>query len=437
MYQLKFVRPGKKSAAHFSIIASLVFSFLFFLSSCEESSFVGLEIQPEEDRFRVRSTVDPVIASSLWTRDSILGVGYTRSVLGEVNDPLFGKLKASFMTQVGITSQPDFGTDPIVDSLVLHLLYVRHYGDIQSPQNISVYEVSRTIDSDSAYYSNLDPRERIFDQELLGSKTIIRQEGDSMISIPITNSAFRNKLFTAPDSVVQSIGAFITYFKGLYVTADLTGENGAFFTVNLNDVASGLTMYYRNTEFADSTLRFNYVIQDLANRINLFDHDYSPAVFFDGLGQTNTGDSVYYVQGGGGVMGRLDFEQLHAWRDSMPVSINSARLILPVETANVSFSLFPVPARLTVFERNPAGHMSGIIDMAIGDNYFGGTLNAQTGEYTINISSWVQDFIMNDDAASSLYINVRDSGVNADRVVLRSRHHPLGGPRLEIVYTRH
>jgi hypothetical protein len=436
MYLLKFLRGGK-GPARLSINISIIFSLLFLLSSCEESSFVGLEIQPEEDRFRVRSVADLDINSSLWTRDSLIGVGYTRSVLGEVNDPVFGRLRASFMTQVGIASQPNFGTNPLVDSLVLHLRYVRHYGDVQSPQDISIYEVSTTIDSDSAYYSNLDPLERIFDQELLASKTIIRQEGDSMISIPITNNVFQNKLLNAPDSVTGSIGAFITYFKGLYVTADLAGETGAFFTVNLNDAASRLTMYYRNTEFPDSTLQFNYVIQDLANRINLFDYDHSQAVFYPDLGQTGTADTVYYAQGGGGVMGRLDFGQLHAWRDSMPVSINSAKLILPVETADGSTSVFPRPARLTVFERNPLGNMSGIIDMAIGDNYFGGTLNAQTGEYTINLSSWVQDFIMKEDAASSLYVNIRDAGINPDRVVLRSRHHSLGGPRLEIVYTRH
>jgi hypothetical protein len=186
----------------------------------------------------------------------------------------------------------------------------------------------------------LTPCERIFDQELLASKTIIRQEGDSMISIPITNSVFQNKLLNAPDSATGSIGAFITFFKGLYVTAE-AGETGAFFMVNLNDAASRLTMYYRNTEFLDSTLQFSYVIQDLANRINLFDYDHSQAVFYPDLGQTGTADTVYYAQGGGGVMGRLDFGQLHTWRDSMPVSINSAKLILPVETADGSLPSFP------------------------------------------------------------------------------------------------
>ncbi len=437
---LNDINPCKRShflTAPLLIAVLFIVSSLFILTSCEDPSFVGLEIQPEEDRFRVRTSEETAISSSLWTRDSLPATGFARSVLGVLNDPLFGQAKASFMTQVVHPGPVNFGNNPVADSLVLHLRYTGTYGDPQAPLNINVFELSEAIDFQRTYYSNHDPSGMIYSQDILASQTIMQATGDTIISVHITNEDFWEKLISPPDDSVYNSGAkFVEYMKGLYLEALPAGETGTMLMVNLNDVNTRLSLYYRNTDFPDSTMTFNYVVSEGAN-INLFEHDHSTAVFAGQLGQTGTADTVFYVQGIAGVMGRLDFEQLHAWRDSMPVSINSARLILPVEGADATAALFPRPPRLTLFERNQEGVLSGTSDILLGDAYFGGAWNAETGEYNIGITTWMQNFILNENISNSLYVSVRDAWAVPNRTVMRNGNHPLGGPRLEITYTRH
>jgi len=410
---------------------------LLLITSCEESSFVGLEIQPPSDRFDVRSVTDTEVGTSVVTRDSVRSINHTRSLLGEMNDPLFGRSAASFLTQVGISALVDFGTDPVADSLVLYLQITGSYGDKLDPQEISIYELSELIVFDSVYYSNLDPLNMIYDQDLLGSDVYSHTQGDSIIALHITSKDFQDKLIFAPDSAVVSIGAFITYMKGLYVTAACEGETGALFTINLNHSNSRMSLFYRNTDYPDSSFRYDYIINESANRINLFDYDHSTAVFFDVIDQTGTDDTVFYVQGGAGIMGRLDLDHLINWRDSMPVSINSVRLILPVEENDQNADRFPPPARLSLFERGDDGLLYGIFDLALGDAYFGGTYNSQLKQYNLNITNFVQSLVKGKSDRSTIYVGVRDAGTIPNRVVFRNRNHSMGGARLDITYTRH
>jgi hypothetical protein len=414
----------------------LLFISVFIYTSCEEASFIGLEIQPDSDRFKVNRIVHQDIGTSVWPRDSIIGTELSRSLLGELNDPLFGLSSSSFLTQFGISSlNHNFGPDAQPQSLVLYLRLSGTYGDPAAPQDINVYEMNEVLKFDSIYYSNLDPAQKIF-PELLASYTYSPATGDSIIAIPITNTDFQQKLINAPDSAKQSIGQFITYVKGLYVTASMTGETGSVHSINLNHDNSRLSLFYTNSEIPDSVRRYNYVITDGANKVSLFNKDYSTAVFNDVLGQTDTGEPLFYAQGAGGVVSRLDFESLHAWRDSMPVSINSARLILPVETAATS-ATFPVPSRLTLLERNESGTLFSISDITLGDEYFGGVYNEELGHYSFNITNFIQSYIKGRRDNSSLIVSVRDSGIVPNRIVLRGRNHPSGGPRLEITYTNH
>jgi hypothetical protein len=136
-------------------------------------------------------------------------------------------------------------------------------------------------------------------------------------------------------------------------------------------------------------------------------------------------------------MSRLDFDDLHQWRDSMPVTINSARLYLPVAENMTGSGTFTLPPRLAIFEKDADGQFRGIMDTALGDNYFGGTYNEETGEYQFNVSRWTQRYILEQGKSNSIYIAVRNAAIIPHRAVLRGQNHPPGGPRLEITYTRH
>ena len=419
---------------------ALVFSFLLIFTSCEEPSFIGLEVLPEDDGFNIHKYEDIEIETSTRERDSILGRDYPRSLLGSMDDPVFGGFKASFMTQLGISVvDHDFGPDPIAEELVLYLHLTDLYGQEGVPQKVSVYQLNELIDRERHAYSNFDPMTMSPEPGLVTEHIIDMEEGDSIVAIPIVSQDLQDKLLFAPDSAKQSISQFITYFNGLYVTAEMTNdERGSVHTVNLNSDESRLSLYYKNTDEPDSILQYNYIITENANRINLFEHDYSKARFADVLGQTGTEDSLLYIQGGHGLTGRLDFDHLNAWRDSMsiaPFSLNSASLYLPVNMDHITDE-YPLPDKLLALQMDEEGELVMIDDFRIGENYFGGDFNSETGEYKINITNWVNSYIKKRHESNSIHLAVMNAGFYPNLVMIRNRNHTEGGIRLEIMYTR-
>jgi hypothetical protein len=419
----------------FLTVFLLFFSFLITFTSCEDPSFVGLEVQPPGDRFVVNSYRDEMVNTSVWEMDSVPALNHSFSLLGAMDDPQFGRLNASFMTQIRTWNPIDFGSDRVADSLILYLIYSGPYGGNYGQQEITVYEITEHIDDRISYFSNFDAEEIIYEPDVLAAHTINPAEGDTLIAIPITSTRFQDKLLFAPDTATLSVAHFLEYFKGVYVKADLVDGDGSIFSVNLNHTGSKLSLYYRN-DTPDTSFRYDFVINQGIPRVNLFEHDYSEAVFHDVLSQTGTDDSLYYVQGTAGVMGRLDFDFLHAWRDSMPVSINMARLYLPVDQTAID-EKYPLPNRIALLEKDEEGRLFGTIDLSLGDQYFGGTYNSEEGYYAMNVTNWVQAFVRGKRTDKSLYVSTRESGTTPNRVVLRNRKHSLGGARLEITYTKH
>ncbi len=415
-------------------------SFAFFIS-CEESSFVGLEVQPPSDRFNLRTIEDSDISTSVWKRDSILAIDHPRSLLGVLNDPVFGRMNASFITQIGVWDQIDFGDLPVFDSLVLYLVVTGSYGRGTEEQEITVWELSEDIDYTASYYSNFDPLPVVYNDEPLARHKIGVPAGDTLISFHLTNQRVQDKLLFAPDSSVLSLSAFLRYFKGLYVDVALDDENarGSVYTINLNHTGSKLSLFYRNENTPDTVetnFRYDFIINEGANRINILSQDYENAVFSDRIGVTDTGDSLYYIQGGGGMISRLEFDNLYAWRDSMPVSITSATIYIPVKEDSYN-EYFSLPGRVALFEMSEEGMLAGVPDFGLGDAYFGGNFDEEKGAFVMKVTNWFQNYVKGNRERDYLYLSVREGGTNPQRAVLTNSLHSAGGPWLEIKYTRH
>ncbi len=420
----------------FSTLVLLLSSLFFTFTSCDDSSFVGLEVQPPGDRFVVSSYSDEIISTSVWETDSVFALNQSLSLLGAMDDPLFGRLYASFITQIGVFDAVNLGSDRVADSLILYLYYSGTYGGNYGPQEITVHEITEYIDEQVSYFSNFDVDAIIYESDVLAVHTIDPSEGDTLIAIPITSTRLQEKLLFAPDTATRSMWDFVNYFQGVYVKADAVDSGGSIFNIDLNHPGSKLSLYYRN-DTPDTSFRYDFVINQSLNRVNLFEQDYTTAVFYDDISRTATDDSVFYIQGASGVMGRLDFDFLPAWRDSMPVSINMARLYLPVDQTAVD-EKHPLPARIFLLERDTDdGRLLRIADLLLGDQYFGGSYNSETGYYSLNITNWVQSFVRGNSKDNSLYVGVREPAMTAGRAVFRNSKHSLGGARLEMTYTKH
>ena len=133
------------------------------LTSCDESSVVGLDVQPENDLLNVGFQDSTTIytktikGDSLITDESLITSGI--GLIGKYAEPVFGTASASIYTQVRLPSNiasNTFGINPICDSIILSLVYEgTAYGKKdRKPQRLNVYQVTESMSTANSYYSN-------------------------------------------------------------------------------------------------------------------------------------------------------------------------------------------------------------------------------------------------------------------------------------------
>lgn len=414
-------------------LTALIFSLILF--SCEDPSFIGSEIQPPSDRFDLKYSGDMTLASYTYNIDSVETNRLRFSMLGSLNDPVFGYSGGAFATQFGLElSGHSFGSSPGIDSLILYLKYDDFYGDRSVPQEITVFELTDSLMFDSIYYSDFDIS-GIYDEATpLGTETYTGSENDSVIAVHITNEEFWNKLLLADSTTMSSSMNFLEYMKGLYVkTEPLAGESGCIYKINLLSEDSRMTIFYNNE--SEDSLTYNYIINQGAARVNIYDHDHSGTEFYENLNQSDEQDSVVYVQGMGGLMAKLVLEDLVSWRDSVPVAINSARLTVKPENLDDSAADYPIPERLNLYYFTEEGDFVPVPDFFMGSAYFGGRYDEERNSYTFNISSFVHYYITEEIKSNEVYIIIAGNETNPRRIVLKGSEN-TDPVKLEIKYNR-
>ena len=80
------------------------------------------------------------------------------NLLGSFNDPVFGKTTAHYAAQFRLAAFPDFGTNPVVDSVRLYVFYRNIYGDTITTQHLKVFEMESDLDPDADYTEDVDLR---------------------------------------------------------------------------------------------------------------------------------------------------------------------------------------------------------------------------------------------------------------------------------------
>lgn len=419
-----------------NIFQSLLFflvAFVFLLPGCEaESSFLGLEIQPPSDRLFPKFTTVNTVKAFTFEVDSIEADNYSIQLLGEIADPVFGISKADFFSQMVMSSYKfDFGVNPVADSMFLTLRLAGSYGNKTTPHIIKIYELTQALYYDSTYYNNINPDDFHQSGSPITSFLYTPGANDTIVRIPIDNSLFRQR-FVEIDSASKSTETnFQNFFKGFYITAQKQSNPGSIISVNLNSGFTNMTLHYQNST-ADS-LKFMYYFGGFVSKVNLLRQNYSGTFFYPKLNQTAVQDSVVFVQSMGGLTARIQFSDLSKWRDSVPVVINKARLVFPVERLDATAATFSLPASLILLTKNDKGQFETISDYDFGSNYFGGSYNLETKSYAFNITNHLQKFIQRKIDEVDLYLLVNDIATTANRVVLTSGNHsnPI---RLEITY---
>ncbi len=430
----------------YSLIAVLLF-VIASLTSCNKISDVGLEILPTDDLISIRGEViKDDISAFTFTENKIRTDEISNSLLGSFNDPVFGKTNINFASQYRLLEFPDFGPNPVVDSVKLYIYYSGIYGDTVTPQRFKVYELESGLDVDANYTKDIDLK-ALASTQLIGEKEYLpRVSLDSassdtlyqLFTIPIDNS-LGEKLMSADSLTMVSNDAFLDYFKGLLIESEpVEGEGGTILSLEAtysgSFLGSALLLYYSNdTTAADTSLIEPYLISPFSARVNSVAHDYSGTLFNGQLDSEEFEDSLIFVQASG-LKSKILIDDLSSWADSANTAINKAELIFQVDTVLSQVDIFPPPNQLYLTYIDTSGVELLPDDYNFSAAFYGGALNKDDYTYRFNITQHLQNIIKGTENLG-FYLTPGRVADRVNRVVLKGSKSS-DGIKLLITYSK-
>lgn len=439
---------------------SLLISILFILSlfSCKKDPYeIGISLLPPSDTLNVLTTDTCTVVAFSVGQDSIRTDETTSLALGSMLDPVFGKTTTSLFTQVRLSSEgADFGTNPVLDSLVLCLYYNGYYGDTTTMQQLKVYELSQDLEIDSAYFSNQTATHY---SDLLANLNFLPRPTDSVavygkkvrphlrINLSKMSSYLGNKLLYAPESVLGDNTSFLKFMKGLYLESGPTNYKGSLLNFTTGDGSSRMTVYFHDgNDPANDSLTYDFLLNDACARFTHIDHngylDASPDLKRQILSHDSSqGTKQLFLQGLAGVRIKVKFPYMKNLGKANTIAINDA--VLMFKNPDADTTLAP-PGILNLVRQDSIGRIAFLSDENEGTSYFGGTYNSSNRTYFFRITQHIQKVILGSYTNSfDLYILVNNptkKELIPDRVMLNGTQIIPGADddrfRLKLTYTK-
>ena len=400
---------------------------LFLFASCENSSTIGLEVDPS---IAVQGAlVDTVTISSRTIAEDVASTyGATRHPLGFLKDPTFGTTEASLAMAVNLSSDAySFGTGAILDSAVLVLNYGgEFYGDSTATYSIDVHQLTKKLTDEPSFLNN---KEYTYNSILLGNKTgkifpkttykvtdIVAGKADTLrtvtpqIRIKLNNSFIQNNILSLDATTLKYNSNFNNAFKGLHVQINKTSSTGIggimFFDFAASN--SSLALYYKKqnatTSTATDTVSVNFPIATSSNPIAAtIKHDYTGTPIATQLANPTTQYPVTYLQPLAGLRNKISFPYLSKFATNVGnIIINKAELVIDLGSGSdiIPFNAAP---RLALYRYDIAEKRQNLPDNNAGSSTsnpdprytgtFGGYYNLLTKQYVFVITGYVQDLL--------------------------------------------
>ncbi|MCI3938513.1 DUF4270 domain-containing protein [Chryseobacterium aahli] len=355
-----------------------------------------------------------VIAYNINNNDSIrsdaakLGL----ATLGAFNENQFGMQKASYYTQLRLAAyDPDFGTNAVVDSVVLVIKptyasdslttttdesYVYPDGAVAAKKVVNTYratkygrtkanggnltvKVQEVTDFLNGYsdiaYSNKDYAVNLNASEQLGSKTFngsvnsiaITKDSDnsSLFSseagfrIPLKPEFFQTKIINKKGQPeLKDVASFIRYFRGLKISVE---ENDGYL-VQFSPSGVELIMYYKSDKVENGTTtrpQTKYAFSIGNGNAHIGNYQYNRAGSAAGTAlppNTTTGDAKLFAQGMGGNSIGIKFspteiEKLRKLYNDNKAGIISAKIRMYTDKVDWN-NKYKKPTLLTIVQKD-------------------------------------------------------------------------------------
>ena len=434
------------------ICLALMIGILAFASCKKSPKTIGNNLISNDNYIDIYHTDTAEIICHSYL-DSVATSNVTSTLLGAMRDPIFGATEAGFYTQFrpSVAGQ-NFGSNPVVDSLVLQLCLTGYYGDTMVMQTVQAYELTDTLSYETTYYNhstvamgNVDhangyqfrphPRTKV---HLIGTDTV----SQPIIRIPLSQE-LGNNLVNLDTTAYSRPDLFKQYFKGLYLTCAPVSLDGAISSINLtNNTYTLLQLYYHNAATPDKPKRYDFYVTTSDTYFNHFDHDYtqgSPEFVSQLLDdQLVLGQSTLYLQTMGGVRAKVYFPNLSHWADTLEgchLVVNEAKLILPASLV-LTDSVYKAPSSFVLLGFNADSTTYLLPDYYEGSNFFDGTYSSSKHSVSFRITEYLQNIIMGKKENLGLSLGINGAGYNATRYVINGPEATTGEKmRLEVTYS--
>lgn len=285
--------------------------------------------------------------------------GLPVNLLGVYEEPVYGQQTASVLSQLSLTSSnPTFGNEPRLDSVILTLPYFSTrlepdeegnpifrldsvYGD--SPFKLTVsrsnfflneFDPESNFEDRQKYYSDQGP---VFKASLIGDPLYVNEsfqpsarevvyfeddpttaenEIDTVrvsprLRVSLSTQFFKENIIDKEgSSELSNNNNFRNYIRGLYFEAEPVDGSGSMMLLNLRGNEAGIVLYYTSFEEVGDSITENprsYKLELGGNTVNTYSQEL-PAQIAQEIEDANeeTGAENLYLKGGAGSMAVID-----------------------------------------------------------------------------------------------------------------------------------
>lgn len=383
--------------------------------------------------------------------DSLVTSSQSRILVGNYDDPIFGKVKSDSYFQLSATTYSLYNessdTDApnyVFDSIKMVLKQDKYfYGDTTKVQSLSIHRLTQKVkpnSDDDSFYNNSSLS---YDAESLGSISFKPKPNSKDSVVVKLNNEFGNALFLKLKKLeISNSDEFIEYLKG-FVIKSTSGNSSSVVGFNMS---SALRLYYSKYQGdSETSLIKNFSILDVSKQFNNITLDRAGTQIQDlpvsssKLSSLLTGNKAF-IQSGTGLACRVDFPNIKQLKYlSEKGAIVDAELI--IKPINNTYSVaYPLVDSLRVFVGDKLNRIKGTLNTIDGTAVYG-LLNATSDEfnenigYKISIGAFLQaEMLKESDSRSSLILTLPSISKAVDRLVLGDQKNSTNKIQLKIYY---
>jgi len=417
-----------------------------------------------------------LVAYNINNGDAVRADSYAlqRATLGAFTEGRFGMQKSAYVTQVRLSKYaPDFGTNPVVDSVVLEIkpqydattktvttTDVTHggqaakqaltkyeavkYGNPAATMNIDVHEIAtdlgavgtEKLSNSPVATSGLPLGTKVFSGNVYAVSINKTSDNTALLTkdiglrIQLDKNYFKTKITDKNGAAeLSNESNFINYFKGLKIS--VRENDGYLINFAPNEVT--MTMYYTsggksNTfsfDLGSSNVHFSQISYNRSSTFN--------AVMAN-INSTN-GDPLLYMQGMGGPgagiklngAGISDLKRLYKERGATILSAK-VRLYTDTNTWNNSYTK---PVGFLVRKQGETDFITDLKTMLGNSNYSlvkAYSTNSNPSYYDIDITKTIKDIVEKEAEAKDLIINIGEYLTSKGNLVRQDYNNNVSSP---------